>query len=63
MELRKRFLAFLVVLVSLFSTIIPAYAHIPCVCDNLPDQCTCFIQLGDKGYAVERIVARLKKIG
>ncbi len=63
MGLRKRLLAFLIVLVSLFSTIISAYAHIPCVCDNPPDQCTCFIQLGDKGYAVERIIARLKKIG
>ena len=61
--MKKRFLAFFVVLVSLFSTIVSAYAHIPCVCDNPPDQCTCFIQLGDKGYAVERIIARLKKIG
>ena len=61
--MKKRFLAFFAVLVSLFSTIISAYAQIPCVCDNPPDQCTCFIQLGDKGYAVERIIARLKKIG
>ena len=61
--MKKRFLAFLVILVSFFSTIIPAYAHIPCMCDNPPDQCTCFVQLGDKGYAVERIIARLIKIG
>ncbi len=61
--MKKRFLALLVILVSFFSTIIPAYAHIPCMCDNPPDQCTCFIQLGDKGYAMERIIARLIKIG
>lgn len=60
---RKRLLAFLVVFYSLFSAIIPAYAYIPCMCNNPPDQCTCFIQLGDKGLAVEKIIARLKKIG
>ena len=60
---RKRLLAFLVVFFSLFTTIIPAYAHIPCLCYNPPDQCTCFIQVGDKGLAVEKIIARLKKIG
>lgn len=60
---RKRLLAFLVVFFSLFTIIIPAYAHIPCMCNKPPDQCTCFIQLGDKGLAVEKIIARLKKIG
>ena len=60
---RKRFLAFFVVLVSLFSILFPAYAHIPCMCNNPPDQCTCFIQLGDKGLAVERIIEKLKEKG
>ena len=59
----KRFLAFCLVLVSLFSIILSAYAHIPCQCNNPPDQCTCFIQLGDKGLAVERIIERLKEKG
>ncbi len=59
----KRFLAFFVALVTLFSISIPAYAHIPCMCNNPPDQCTCFIQLGDKGLAVKRIIQRLKDIG
>lgn len=56
---RKHFLAFLVFLFVLISFAIHAYAHIPCQCDNPPDQCTCFIQLGDKGLAVERIIDRL----
>ena len=59
----KRFLAFFVAFVTLFLISIPAYAHIPCMCDNPPDQCTCFIQLGDKGLAVEKIIQRLKDIG
>ena len=61
--MRKRFLVLLVVLVSLFSNAIHAYAHIPCMCNNPPDQCTCFIQLGDKGLAEGKIIERLIKIG
>ncbi len=60
---RKRLLSFCIVLITLFSISIHAYAHIPCRCNNPPDQCTCFIQLGDKGLAVERIILKLKNKG
>lgn len=60
---RKRLIAFLAVIVIVFSITIYAYAHIPCLCNNPSDQCTCFIQLGDKGLAVEKIVAVLKMKG
>ena len=40
-----------------------AKAYIPCLCSNPKDQCTCFIQLGDKGLAVELIIARLQEQG
>ena len=59
----KRVLTFLVILVTFISITISAYAHIPCQCNNPPDQCACFIQLGDKGLAVEKIIKRLKEIG
>ena len=59
----KRLFAFLIVLVALFSASVSAFAHIPCMCDNPPDKCTCFIQLGDKGLAVEKIIQRLKAKG
>ena len=46
----------LLVLLVLLSCTERASAYIPCFCNNPPEQCTCFIQLGDKGYAVERII-------
>ena len=58
----KHFWAF-IILITLFSITVHAYAHIPCRCNNPPDQCTCFIQLGDKGLAVEKIIERLKRRG
>lgn len=61
--MRKRALAFFVILAALFLLAVNAYAYIPCMCDNPSEQCTCFIQLGDKGLAVERIIVRLKGIG
>ena len=67
MELRTRnkirFLALFVMFIALFSITIDAYAHIPCMCNNAPDQCVCFIQLGDKGLAVEQIIYNLKNNG
>ena len=60
---RNRLIAFCIVLITLFSISIHAYAYIPCKCNNPPDKCTCFIQLGDKGLAVERIIQRLKDKG
>lgn len=60
---RKRFFGILSFLVVLFLMTINAYAEIPCLCNNPPDQCTCFIQLGDKGLAVQNIIACLKKKG
>ena len=51
-----RLLAFFITLVVFSSITIHSYAYIPCMCNNPPDQCTCFIQLGDKGLAVERII-------
>ncbi len=63
MKVKKRLLAFFAVLIALFLTIISAYAHIPCMCKNPPDQCTCFIQLGDKGLAVRNIIERFQAIG
>lgn len=61
--MRNRCMVFFLTLVCLFLMIIPAYAYIPCLCKNPPDQCTCFIQLGDKGLAVERIIEKLKERG
>ena len=58
-----RLLIFLIVLTALSSAIEWAFAHIPCMCDNPPDQCTCFIQLGDKGFAVKKIIEVLKEKG
>ena len=67
MELRTRFrirlFAFFILLITLFLITIHAHAHIPCMCNNPPDQCTCFIQLGDKGFAVEQIVSVLRGKG
>ncbi|MBR3494354.1 MAG: peptidoglycan-binding protein [Clostridia bacterium] len=40
-----------------------AYAHIPCECYHSPEECTCFIQLGDQGKAVEGIIHELQKQG
>lgn len=60
---KKQFLSFFSTLILLLSITVHASAHIPCLCNNPPDQCTCFIQLGDKGLAVERIIARFKDIG
>ena len=59
----RKNLTLLVLLIALFSTTGHAYAHIPCMCNNPSDQCTCFIQLGDKGLAVERIIECLKNKG
>ena len=50
-------------LIVLSSLIESAFAHISCQCKNPPDQCTCFIQLGDHGFAVELIICRLQDIG
>ncbi len=60
---RKRLPAFFMLLIGLFSITIHAYAHIPCMCHNPPDRCECFIQLGDKGFAVEQIIDKLKNEG
>lgn len=60
---RIRLLAFFITLVVFSSITIHSYAYIPCMCNNPPDQCTCFIQLGDKGLAVERIIENLIKKG
>ncbi len=57
------FLVFFITLVVFSSITIHAYAHIPCMCNNPPDQCTCFIQLGDKGLAVEKIIKVLIEKG
>lgn len=60
---KKRFVAFLCILI-VFSVIIgQASADIPCLCGNPPDQCTCFIQMGDKGPAVKGIIVILKREG
>ena len=59
-DLLKGFLFMLIVFSALTES---AFAHIPCQCDNLPDQCTCFIQLGDKGYAVKKIIIVLQSKG
>ncbi len=40
-----------------------ASALIPCQCNNPPEQCTCFIQLGDKGLAVKNIISVLRDKG
>ncbi len=54
---------FLITLI-IFSTLIKsAFAYIPCMCNNPPDQCTCFIQLGDHGYAVKKIIVVLQSKG
>ena len=60
---RKCLLVFCAMLLTLFLAPIHAYAHIPCMCNNPPDKCTCFIQLGDKGLAVERIIEKLQEQG
>ena len=57
------FKVFLIMLIVLSSLIESAFAHIPCQCKNPPDQCTCFIQLGDKGYAVNKIISVLQSKG
>ena len=60
----KRFLnVFLIMLIVISTLIDNAYAHIPCQCYNQPDQCTCFIQLGDQGYAVKKIIKVLQSKG
>ena len=58
-----RYLVFFGILIALLSTMDCAYAHIPCMCNNSPDQCTCFIQLGDKGLAVKKIITILIEKG
>ena len=61
--LKKRPVAFFCILI-VFSVIIgQASADIPCLCGNPPDQCTCFIQMGDKGPAVKEIIVILKREG
>lgn len=59
----KQILSFVCILIVLFLTVDSAYAHIPCLCNNPQDQCTCFIQLGDKGPAVKEIVKILIEKG
>ncbi len=51
-----RFLTFFIMLIASFSITVHAYAYIPCMCKKSPDQCECFIQLGDKGPAVKQII-------
>lgn len=54
----------LIIVLMLLSLIAEdAFAYIPCMCNNPPDQCTCFIQLGDKGLPVEKIIHILNKKG
>lgn len=60
---KKPFLTILLIFVLIFSTSVHAFALIPCQCNNPPDQCNCFIQLGDKGPAVREIVALLEEKG
>ena len=60
----KRFLkAFLIMLIVLSTLMDNAFARIPCQCYNPPDQCTCFIQLGDTGLAVQLIIEVLVEKG
>ena len=54
---------FLITLIAFSMLTEGAFAHIPCMCNNPPDQCTCFIQLGDKGFAVKRIIEALQSKG
>lgn len=61
--LRKRITICVIVFLAFFLAASPACAYIPCQCDNPPDQCTCFIQLGDKGPAVKGIIEKLQEIG
>ena len=60
---RFRLLLFFIILSAFSLTCEYAAAHIPCICNNPPEQCVCFIQLGDKGLAVEKIIAILQKRG
>ncbi|MBR3017043.1 MAG: hypothetical protein IKH57_08195 [Clostridia bacterium] len=53
-SLKTRLLAFLITCLLLSTAVNQASAYIPCQCNNPPDQCTCFIQLGDKSLAVEK---------
>ena len=63
--MRKNQLALLIILIILTS--LPAYAitrsqsYIPDDCGNT--KCTCFVQLGDTGGFVKRIIALLKEQG
>ena len=56
MAIRKSMLLLILVSVTLFSIILPAFATIPCQCHNPPDLCACFIQLGD----VDKCLAKQK---
>lgn len=58
-----RFLIFLIISAILFSVTESAFAYIPCMCNNPADQCTCFIQLGDKGLPVKLIIEKLREKG
>ena len=60
---KKSLTVLLLILLVLSSGIERARAYIPCQCNNPPEQCTCFIQLGDKGYAVELIIDVLREQG
>ena len=60
---KHRLLALLIFLLYVLSSASQALAHIPCMCGNPKDQCTCFIQLGDKGLPVENIIKVLQKKG
>ncbi len=63
MKERFRLLSFFVFLITLSSIFFSAVAYIPCQCNNPPDQCACFIQLGDKGLAVKLIISVLQAQG
>lgn len=60
---KERILIILILLTFLSSLIERAFAYIPCMCNNPPDQCTCFIQLGDQGLAVQLIIEVLQERG
>ena len=60
---KERILIVLILLTFLSSLIERAFAYIPCMCNNPPDQCACFIQLGDQGLAVQLIIEVLQERG
>ena len=58
-----RHLLFLLSIMGVWATYSKGFATIPCMCSNPPDHCTCFIQLGDIGFPVKRIIEVLQEKG